>query len=225
MREPYAIVRACAWSSLLPAGLLMGLLVPAPAAARVEVHQADSGRKVISNENDAQRARRLAPRLVEPPSTAILDLIDGQARAVDLDPVLVRALVQVESGYNPEALSNKGAMGLMQLMPETARDLAVASPFEPAANVRGGTAYLRSLLDRFGRVELALAAYNAGPAAVAQYGGIPPYPETVEYVRRILAMWRGDGAAALAAPVRAEAPARPVRWRRDGPRIHLTNVQ
>ncbi len=218
--------RACAWSSLLPLGLLAGLLVPAPAAARVEVHQADSGRKVVSNENEVQRARRLAPRLVAPPTETVLDLIDRQALAANLDPVLVRALVQVESGYNPAALSNKGAMGLMQLMPETARDLAVARPFEPEDNVRGGTSYLRALLDRFGRVELALAAYNAGPAAVARYGGVPPYPETVEYVRRILAMWRGDAASALdSVAALAGPPARPVRWRRDGPRIHLTNVQ
>ncbi len=220
MRGPYAIPRARAWSSLLAVGLLMGLLVPAAAPARVEVHRADSGRRVITNENDVQRARRLAPRLVEPPSEEVVDLIDRHALAERLDPVLVRALVQVESGYNPAALSNKGAMGLMQLMPETARDLAVGRPFEPEENVRGGTTYLRSLLDRFGRVELALAAYNAGPSAVAQYGGIPPFPETVEYVRRVLSLWRGD-----AAPAVDPLPAPPVHWRRDGPRIHLTNVQ
>ncbi len=221
MRGPYAICRARAWSCLPVAGFLALVLVPAPATARVEVHRADSGRRVITNETDVQRARRLAPTLVAPPSETVLHMIDRHARAEGLDPVLVRAVVQVESGYNPAAVSDKGAMGLMQLMPETARDLSVQRPFEPEENVRGGTTYLRELLDRFGRVDLALAAYNAGPSAVTQYGGIPPYPETVTYVRRVLSLWRGDGDAVLA----VLPPAKPVRWRRDGPRIHLTNVQ
>ncbi len=123
-------------------------------------------------------------------------------------PDLVRAVVQVESGYNPRAVSSKGALGLMQLMPETAAELGVSSPLDPDQNIRGGTAYLRQLLDRFsGNEELALAAYNAGPTAVDHYGHqVPPYPETQDYVRKVRnqtpvqAAPKPAGQAAQAAP-------------------------
>ncbi|HET9226109.1 MAG TPA: lytic transglycosylase domain-containing protein, partial [Thermoanaerobaculia bacterium] len=109
-----------------------------------------------------------------------------------LDPKLVQAVIQVESGYNHKARSHKGAMGLMQLMPATAQQLRVEDPYDPDENVRGGTQYLRHLVDRFpGRIDLAVAAYNAGPGAVERYNGIPPYRETRDYVRRVLALYQG----------------------------------
>lgn len=225
-------------TALAAAPILMGLLVPALAAGSVEVKPGASGRKVITNEDEVQRARRLAPYLVAPSSDELLPLIEHHAVSRGLDPRLVRAVVQVESGYNPAAVSNKGAMGLMQLMPATARDVDVTSPFEPEENLRGGTEYLSGLFERFGGdATLALAAYNAGPGAVTRYGGVPPYPETVAYVRNVLALWHGETAPAVEPAARSAyrrafgpapgtplPPARPVIWRTGGARAHLTNV-
>jgi len=116
--------------------------------------------------------------------------IESAAAQYDVDPALVRAIIEVESGYEPEAVSPKGAMGLMQLMPETARQYGVRNPFDPKANIDAGTRHLRSLLDRYD-VSLALAAYNAGTAAVERFGGLPPYPETRAYVARVMARLAG----------------------------------
>jgi soluble lytic murein transglycosylase-like protein len=115
--------------------------------------------------------------------------IEEHSAAHRVRPELVRAVIQVESAYNPRARSNKGAMGLMQLMPETAADLGVTNAYDPEQNIRGGVAYLRQLLDKFGgNEELALAAYNAGPGAVTKYGdAIPPYRETRQYVDKVRA--------------------------------------
>jgi soluble lytic murein transglycosylase len=101
--------------------------------------------------------------------------------------------MQAESGYDPEALSTKGAVGLMQLMPETARELAVADPWDPEQNVRGGVAYLKRMLDLFtGDLDFALAAYNAGPNAVLAHAGVPPFEETRHYVRKVRCLYDGD---------------------------------
>jgi soluble lytic murein transglycosylase-like protein len=112
-------------------------------------------------------------------------LIDQTAARHGVDANLVRAVIQVESAYRAEARSRKGAMGLMQLMPETARRFAVRNPYDPGANIEGGIKYLKFLLDRFEK-PLALAAYNAGEAAVEKFRGIPPYAETRNYVQAVL---------------------------------------
>ena len=118
-------------------------------------------------------------------TTPYAEIIDRVSAREGVDPKLVRAVIEVESGYRPSARSPKGAMGLMQLMPATARQYAVTNPYDPAANIEAGIKHLKSLLARFPQA-LALAAYNAGDAAVERFGGIPPYAETRNYVSRIL---------------------------------------
>jgi len=117
----------------------------------------------------------------------IANLIDKYSEAHNLDADFVKAVVQQESGFNPNATSKCGAMGLMQLMPSTAESLGVTDAYDAEQNIYGGTKYLKGLMDRFGNnKELALAAYNAGPNAVKKYGGIPPYAETQNYVKKVL---------------------------------------
>jgi hypothetical protein len=125
-------------------------------------------------------------------------IIQAEARKHDLDASFVSAVIRAESNYQPRAVSRKGARGLMQLMPATAKRLAVRRPFDPASNVGGGVRYLKELLDRYKhRPELILAAYNAGEGAVSTYGGVPPYRETIGYVKKILSWWTPAIVAAI----------------------------
>ncbi|MEJ5330094.1 MAG: lytic transglycosylase domain-containing protein [Desulfobaccales bacterium] len=141
-------------------------------------------------------------------------LLTQAARRHGVEERLVRAVLRRESGGNPRAVSPKGALGLMQLMPETARLLGVADPFDPAANLDGGVRYLKYCLRRFGGDPvLALAAYNAGPEAVEKHGGVPPYPETRQYVAAVLKDWQGPGWQPEAPP----PPEPPERWRLPAP--------
>ncbi len=131
---------------------------------------------------------------VAPPRLPWTEVVHRESDRFGLDPQLVRAVIHVESGEDPGAVSPKGAQGLMQLMPGTARDLGVTDAFRPQENVRGGISYLASLIERFrGRLDLALAAYNAGPGAVERHGGIPPYRETQEFVRKVLSIYERLG--------------------------------
>lgn len=117
-------------------------------------------------------------------------LIDFHSDYYDVDPILVKLLVEQESGFDPFALSPAGAMGLMQLMPDTAWLLGVDDPWDPEQNIEGGVRYFSEQLERFGDIELALAAYNAGPGAVEKWNAVPPYPETIDYVQQILGRYR-----------------------------------
>lgn len=145
--------------------------------------------ETLPEEAASVRALRLLPHLAS--------IIEPAAARYAIDPNLVAAVIWAESSGDPDAVSHKGAQGLMQLMPATARDLGVTSVLDPEQNVEGGTRYLRSMLDRHGGdVSLALAAYNAGPEAVKRYGGVPPYRETRHYVDRVLRMYaRADSPA------------------------------
>jgi soluble lytic murein transglycosylase-like protein len=177
-----------------PLVLVLALaLVPVGAAAGVKIKVLDDGSRVMYNERPAKRTWKPQPRPANVPRSEIDGFIETHARRQQLDPELVRAVVQVESAFRPWAESHKGAMGLMQLMPDTARVLSVEDPWDPNENLRGGTIYLRHLLDRFGgQLELALAGYNAGPENVDRYGGIPPFEETIAYVEKVLRVYRNE---------------------------------
>ena len=124
------------------------------------------------------------------PLSSYDDTIRIAANYHGMDPLLIKAVIRAESSFNPKALSPKGAKGLMQLMPETIKDLGVKDPFHPRENIMAGTRYLRMMLDAFdGEIHLALAAYNAGPSTVRRYGGVPPFPETQSYIQRVIDFW------------------------------------
>ena len=174
--------------------------VASPARAQIYSWRDADGRLVLSNAKphnaeavqsyavpEAEGVRTTRASVAIDRMQAYDDLIVEHAHLNNVRPSLVRAVVQVESGFNPRAYSPKGAMGLMQLMPATAREFGVRNAFDPEQNVRGGVAYLRQLLDRYdGNEQLALAAYNAGPGAVDKHGqAIPPYRETRDYVTKV----------------------------------------
>lgn len=125
-------------------------------------------------------------RPVQRGATAFERLIRDASQRHGVDPALVKAVIKTESNFDPTVVSHAGAKGLMQLMDATGKLLGVTDPFDPQQNIEGGVSYLRQMLDRYGNVRLALAAYNAGPGAVDRYGGIPPYHETQVYVSRVL---------------------------------------
>lgn len=135
-----------------------------------------------------QYTRHVLPirRLYAPNRRGFDRMILSAAETFDVDPALVKAVVAAESNFDPMAVSPVGAQGLMQLMPNTAREMGVDWPFDPKQNLKGGVRYLRAMLDRFGDTRFALAAYNAGPEAVHRHGGIPPYRETQNYVKRVM---------------------------------------
>ena len=114
------------------------------------------------------------------------DIIADAARQYGVAFPLLKAIIKAESGFNPRAVSKKGAKGLMQIMPENFQLLGIKDPFDPSQNIHGGARYFKQMYDRFGKLALSLAAYNAGPKAVEQYKTVPPYEETEEYVKRVL---------------------------------------
>jgi soluble lytic murein transglycosylase-like protein len=184
--------------SLLILTVVLGTV--SPAAAQIYSWRDADGKLVLSDRPRPDQAGpqttyevhgaaslRATTPLVSTKRSAPYDAsINEHSRRHGVAPDLVRAVIQVESAFNPIAVSNKGAMGLMQLMPATAQELGVNNPFDPDQNIRGGVAYLKQLLDRYDqKVELALAAYNAGIGNVAKYGAVPPFKETRSYVDRI----------------------------------------
>jgi hypothetical protein len=157
----------------------------------------------VRSEQKTVRSRAEDQRPAASPSIPIknvpavyADIISSACDRHGVDPSLVHAIVKVESDFNPYALSRKGAMGLMQLMPQTALVMNVQNTFNPHENIDGGVKYLRYLIDRYeGNLSLALAAYNSGETAVKKWGTVPPFPETQNYVQRILKLYNGTGSA------------------------------
>ena len=177
--------------------LVLGLAAPAVAGGPVYTFTDERGVVHFTNRPRDLRYRpmedldRLRKQRQKAPLQWQYDgLIGLTARQLEVQPALVKAVIAAESNFDPAAVSHKGAQGLMQLMPATAAQLGVEDPMHPAENVRGGTTYLRQMLDRYGDLERALAAYNAGPLAVDRFNGVPPYRETQDYVRRVLTYYR-----------------------------------
>jgi soluble lytic murein transglycosylase-like protein len=186
--------------------LLVSLLIPISARADIYLYKDSQGVLVFTNVPNHGGYRRVwrDPNSSEPApsfSTGYYeDLIRAASGRHNVDADLIRAVIKAESDFRSNARSNKGAMGLMQLMPETARLHNVADAYDPSENVEGGVRHLKMLLSRYqGDLELSLAAYNAGSGAVEKHGGIPPFAETKEYVRRVLRYYdsyRGTGVEA-----------------------------
>ena len=198
--------------------LAAAALVPSAAEAQIYAWRDANGTLVLSDRQidapttvyavEGAPKYRTTTQVAAPASGRYEDLVQDSASRENVPAELVRAVIQVESGFNARATSPKGAMGLMQLMPGTAAELGVRNPYDPADNIRGGTKYLRQLLDRYdGDVRLALAAYNAGSGAVDRYGkNVPPYRETQDYVKKVHAA-AGRTAVATTGTTRAAAKA------------------
>ncbi len=165
--------------------LFLSLLFSAPCYAKVYMYEDSSGGMHFTDSPPNQRFKLFLDSL-DNPKSKINNAIRRLAKLNNITQSLVRAVIRVESDFKPKAISRAGAMGLMQLMPETAADLDVLNPLDIEENIRGGVEYLRKQLQRFKRKDLALAAYNAGPGNVVRYNGIPPFPETQNYIKKVL---------------------------------------
>jgi len=196
----------------LPAATLLATIVwAAPAGAETFKLTAPDGTVHFTNAPTDPQYQRMGVtsgtaagwlRLPDGDTAPYLQEIRDAAERHGLPFKLVSAVIRAESGFNPRAVSPKGARGLMQLMPTTAATLGVRNSFDPRQNIEGGVRHLRSLIDRFINLPFALAAYNAGEKAVVQYGGIPPYPETQDYVTKVLYFYGGPVEGGSTPPTR-----------------------
>jgi soluble lytic murein transglycosylase-like protein len=182
-------------SAILFALILVAILTPGHAGADIYVRTHSSGQKEFTNrpsgpgwvfhmlesgeEPKIEFAQQGKPKDLD-------DIVKEISYKFDIDPNLVKAIIVAESNCNPAAVSKKGAQGLMQLMPATAKSLSVTKPLDPRENILGGVKYIKGLLASYGDLKLALAAYNAGPGTVEKYAGIPPYRETINYIDKVI---------------------------------------
>jgi len=195
----------------------------------------EHGRKIYINTSEARSKGPLAAPSASPakasntisPSSDINKLVEQTANRLQVDPQLVHAIIQVESEYDPKAVSPKGAMGLMQLIPETAQRFGVGDPFNPKENIEGGVSYLRYLLDLFGGdLPRSLAAYNAGEGAVERSGGIPSYAETRDYVQKVTNLYQSGSRQSGTNAAGRKPPASPIfRYVDEQGVVHYSNVE
>jgi soluble lytic murein transglycosylase-like protein len=210
--------------------LLAGILVcpSSSQASNIVAITEQDGRVVYVN--IGRRAERSAVwgLTSSPPAPAeINSIVRRVASRYQIDPKLVRAIIQAESDYNPGAVSSKGAMGLMQLIPSTAQRFGVGNPFDPKQNIEGGVSYLKYLLKLFGgNLPLSLAAYNAGENTVIRSGGIPAIPETEHYVREVTRLYHSPASSALHPANSPASGAAPIyRYVDSAGVVHFTNVE
>lgn len=166
-----------------------GLVAASPTSCRADIYKYVDGNGIVHFTNVPTNTHFKLFIKERPASSraAVHELICRYASRFHLEEALLQAVIKVESDFNPRAVSDKGAQGIMQLIPETAQDMRVGNPFDIEDNIRGGSRYLRLMLDRFnGNLKLALAAYNAGPDAIRRFGGMPPFQETRNYVKQVM---------------------------------------
>jgi soluble lytic murein transglycosylase-like protein len=221
--------------SVLVCLFVWGLSLSAPTWADEIVTVTDEqGRKIFVNAGgprpDGDLAAPTAPRAraghAPVPTPEISDLVEQAASRLQVDPQLVHAIIKVESEYHPEAVSPKGAMGLMQLIPQTAQRFGVGNPFNPKENIEGGVSYLKHLLSLYGGdLSLSLAAYNAGENAVKRFGGIPSFAETRDYVQKVTDIYQSGSPQAGTDAATKKAQLSPiVRYVDEQGVVHYTNV-
>ena len=168
---------------MIPLVLLLLFVIPSTGLAGIYRYVDENGRVHFTNVPTTNKFRFYRG---EGEKYRLETLISHFAEKFQLDKSLIKAVIKVESNFNPRVVSTKGAQGLMQLMPETAHEIGVNNPFDPSDSIYGGSFYLRKMLDSFDmNLDYALAAYNAGPGAVRKYGGIPPFEETQNYVKKV----------------------------------------
>ncbi len=181
---------------IVSALIILTIFVISPAMADIYLFTDSQGVLHFTNTPTSNRYKVYMRESLKRPETFYTvasydDVISEAAKRNGLSSCLLKALIHVESYFNPRAVSKKGAMGLMQIMPENLQLLNINDPFDPWENVMGGASYLKAMLERFsGQLPLALAAYNAGPTAVEKYKDIPPYPETQNYVQKVMRFFR-----------------------------------
>ena len=204
------------------------LLVSSPLhAGQIAAITDPEGNSVYVNANPATAPAGFVPTSQLLSTPKIDSIIDRVSSRYQVDPKLVHAMIRVESDYDPAAVSSKGAMGLMQLIPSTAQRFGVQHPFDPKENIQGGVSYLKYLLHLFGgNLPLSLAAYNSGEQTVIRSGGVPAIPETERYVRKVTHLYHSGNAATSAMARAAEGRMEPiVRYVDSEGVVHFTNVE
>jgi soluble lytic murein transglycosylase-like protein len=205
---------------------IVSLLAAFPAFAQSPASPPAGGAKKVVVRADRKTGKLVTGTVTVPapptgaPAVDVARMVEESARAHNVDPLLVHSVIEAESNYNPHAVSPKGARGLMQLMPPTARELGVTDSFDPRQNIEAGVRYLKYLQELYHDDRLALAAYNAGPAAVQKYDQrVPPYPETQAYVERVGRRYAEARKTAGSASGAGQAPAPSVTTEQKHPRL------